>query len=85
MQVAVVRYLVGGPSVLKAEDLIRQNAKMARKTDGLRLSLDMLQKAHQDLVNVLRDSGCSKVPKIMRVSLWALGSRQRIYCSTRCV
>eukprot|EP00891_Asterochloris_glomerata_P001791 jgi/Astpho2/1791/Aster-07551 len=60
MQVAVVRYLVGGPSVLKAEDLIRQNAKMARKTDGLRLSLDMLQKAHQDLVNVLRDSGCSK-------------------------
>ena len=70
MQVAVVRYLVGGPSVLTAEDLARQDDEIARKTDGVMLSSDMVQKAHRNLVDVIRDSGCSKVPKVMRVSFW---------------
>ena len=74
MQVAVVRYLVGGPSVLNAEVLLRQDEVTARKIGGMRLSPDMVQKAHQAFLDVLRDSGCSKVPKTMHVSLWALGS-----------
>ena len=72
MQVKIVRYLVGGPNVLTAEDLARQDDEIARKTDGVLLSSDMVQKAHRNFVNVIRDSGCSKVPKIMSVSFWAL-------------
>ena len=37
MQVAVVRYLVGGPSMLNGEDLLWQDEVMARKTGGMRL------------------------------------------------
>ena len=62
MQVAVVRYLVGGPSVMNAEDLARQDAEMATKTDGTVLSPDLVRKAHEMLVDVIRESGCSKVP-----------------------
>ena len=64
MQVAVVRYLVGGPSVLTAEDLARQDDAIAGKTDGVMLSSDMVQRAHRNLVNVIRDSGCSKVHRL---------------------
>lgn len=62
MQVAVVRYLIGGPSVMNAEDLARQDAEMATKTDGTVLSPDLVRKAHEMLVDVIRESGCSKVP-----------------------
>lgn len=71
MQVKVVRYLVGGPSVLTAEDLARQDDEIARKTDGVMLSSEQVQKAHRNLVNVLRNAGCSKVLEIVRVSLGA--------------
>ena len=71
-----MRYLVGGPSVLTAEDLARQDDEIARKTDGVMLSSDMVQKAHRNLVDVIRDSGCSEVPpQVVRVSLWVLGSQ----------
>lgn len=73
MQVAVVRYLVGGPSLLKPKDMVRQDDAMARKSGGVRLSPDMVQKANRDFVNVLKRSGCSQVPKIVRVCCWALG------------
>ena len=61
MQLTVVRYLVGGPSVLNAEDLARQDDEVASKTDGLVLTPDMVLKAHLKLVDVLREAGCSKV------------------------
>eukprot|EP00891_Asterochloris_glomerata_P001795 jgi/Astpho2/1795/Aster-07555 len=59
-QVAVVRYLVGGPSLLKPKDMVRQDDAMARKSGGVRLSPDMVQKANRDFVNVLKRSGCSQ-------------------------
>eukprot|EP00891_Asterochloris_glomerata_P007597 jgi/Astpho2/7597/Aster-02502 len=71
MQVKVVRYLVGGPSVLTAEDLARHDDEIARKTDVVMLSSEQVQKAHRNLVNVLRNAGCSKVLEIVRVSLGA--------------
>ena len=61
MQLTVVRYLVGGPSVMNAEDLARQDDEVASKTDGLVLTSDMVLKAHLKLVDVLREAGCSKV------------------------
>ena len=71
IQVKVVRYLVGGPSVLTAEDLARHDDEIARKTDVVMLSSEQVQKAHRNLVNVLRNAGCSKVLEIVRVSLGA--------------
>ena len=59
-----MRYLVGGPSVLTAEDLARQDDAVARKTDGVMLSSDMVQRAHRNLVDVIRNSGCSKVHRL---------------------
>ena len=71
MQLSVVRYLVGGPSVLSAEDLARQDDEVASKTDGMVLTSDMVLKAHLKLVDVLRDAGCSKVQGAL---CWAQGS-----------
>ena len=81
-----MRYIVGGPSVVSAEDLARQDDDIARKSDGVKLSADMVQKANQDLVNVLRDSGCSEVPEIMRVpSLGAGISAENILVYMECL
>ena len=42
MQVAVVRYLVGGPSAVNAENLAWQDAQMAIKTYGTVLLPDLV-------------------------------------------
>ena len=82
-QLTIVRYFVGGPGVLTAEDLARQDDELASKTDGFVLTSDLFRKAHLKLVDVLRDAGCSQVQWILCVSVWAQGSQETVSWSAR--
>ena len=81
MQVKVVRYLVGGPSILTAEDLARQDDEIARKTDGVMLSSEQSRKRTGILSTC---SGMQDAQRYLRlcVSLWAQESQWRTYWFT---